>query len=95
LLNKERIEIFGGGQSFIIDDFRMGEHYAGGTRRTLKLPGKGHQEEVEAFLQAIREARVSPIPLRSMALTSTATFAILDSLRTGLPQTISLPESCL
>lgn len=89
LLNKERIEIFGGGQSFIIDDFRTGEHYAGGSRRTLKLPGKGHQEEVAAFLNAIQDGRPSPIPLDSLALTSAATFAILDSLRTGLPQTVS------
>ena len=37
LLSKERIEIFGGGQSFIIDDFRLGEHYVGGSRRRLKL----------------------------------------------------------
>lgn len=90
LLNKERIEIFGGGQSFIIDDFRLGEHYAGGARRTLRLPGKGHREEVEAFLHAIRDGRASPIPLHSLALTSAATFAILDSLRTGLPQAVSL-----
>ncbi len=90
LLSKERIEIFGGGQSFIIDDFRLGEHYTGGSRRTLKLPGKGHREEVEAFLHAIRDGRPSPISLHSLALTSVATFAVLDALRTGLPQTISL-----
>ena len=90
MLNKERVEIFGGGQSFIIDDFRAGEHYAAGSRRTLKLPGKGHREEVEAFLRAVRDGKPSPIPLESLALTSAATFAILDSLRTGLPQPISL-----
>ena len=89
LLSKERIEIFGGGQSFIIDDFKVGEHYAGGSRHTLKTPGKGHSEEVEVFLLAIREGRPSPIPLDSLALTSLATFAILDSLRTGLPQIVS------
>lgn len=89
-LGKERIEIFGGEQSFIIDDFRLGEHCAGRSRRTLKLLGKGHQEEVEAFLDAIREGRPSPIPLHSLALTSAATFAILDSLHTGLPQAVSL-----
>ena len=90
LLSKERIEIFGGGQSFIIDDFRLGEHYAGGSRRILKLPGKGHQEEVEAFLHAVHDGRPSPISLDSLALTSATTFAILDSLRTGLPQTVHL-----
>ena len=89
LLNKERIEIFGGGQSFVIDDFRQGEHYAGGSRRRLKLPGKGHQEEVEVFLRAIRDGGPSPIPLDSLALTSAVTFAILDSLHTGLPQAVS------
>jgi predicted dehydrogenase/threonine dehydrogenase-like Zn-dependent dehydrogenase len=89
LLSKERIEIFGGGQSFVIDDFRLGEHYAAGSSRRIKLSGKGHQEEVEAFLRAICDGRPSPIPLDSLVLTSVATFAILDSLRTGLPQTVS------
>lgn len=88
-LSKERIEIFGGGQSFIIDDFRQGEHYAGGSCRKLKLPGKGHQEEVEAFLHAVSNGRPSPICLDSLALTTMATFAILDSLHTGLPQIVS------
>jgi len=89
LLSKERIEIFGGGQSFVIDDFKFGEHYAGGSRYALKIAGKGHSEEVEAFLTSIRKGNPSPIPYDSLALTSLTTFAILDSLRTGLPQPIS------
>ncbi len=89
LLSKERIEIFGGGQSFVIEDFRLGEHYAAGSSRRIKLSGKGHQQEVEAFLRVVCEGRPSPIPLDSLVLTSVATFAILDSLRTGLPQTVS------
>ena len=89
-LSKERIEVFGGGQSFIIDDFKVGEHYSGGSRRTLKTPGKGHKEEVEAFLLAVRKGGTNPISLRSLALTSLTTFGILDSLRTGLPQLISV-----
>ncbi len=92
LLSKERIEIFGGRQSFVIDDFRCGEHYAAGSRRKLKLPGKGHREEVESFLGAIREGHPSPISLDSLVLTSVVTFAILDSLRTGLPQIVSKIE---
>jgi polar amino acid transport system substrate-binding protein len=90
MLSKERIEIFGGAQAFIIDDFRRGEHYVGGTRRVVKMSGKGHPEEVGEFLHAIREGCPSPIPLHSLALTSAATFAVLDSLRTGLPQSVSL-----
>jgi polar amino acid transport system substrate-binding protein len=93
LLGKERIEIFGDGQVFVIDDFRVAEHYAGGTRRKIKSPGKGYQEEVEVFLRAVRQGKSSPIPMDSLVLTSLATFAILDSLRTGLPQAIS--RGCL
>lgn len=89
LLAKERVEIFGGGQTFIIDDFRTGEHYAGGSHRRLKTPGKGHEEEVHAFLESVRTGQPSPIPLDSLALTTAATFAILDSLRTGLPQPVA------
>jgi polar amino acid transport system substrate-binding protein len=88
LLSKERIEILGGGQSFIIDDFRFAEHYAGGSRRSIKTAGKGHQEEVAEFLGAIRGGKPSPIPLDSLARTSLATFAIIDSLSTGLPQAV-------
>jgi polar amino acid transport system substrate-binding protein len=88
LLSKERIEIFGGGQSFVIDDFRLGEHFVAGSHRKLKLSGKGHREEVEAFLHAICEGRPSPIALDSLVLTNVVTFAILDSLRTGLPQIV-------
>jgi polar amino acid transport system substrate-binding protein len=89
MLNKERIEVFGGGQTFVMDDFRTGEHYSGGSRRTVKAPGKGHQEEVEAFLQSVRVGGPAPIGTESLALTSAATFAVLDSLRTGLPQVVS------
>jgi len=91
-LGKERVEIFGGGESFIIDDFRAGEHYAGGIRRRVKLPGKGYQEEVQAFLHAISGGLSSPISLDSLARTSLATLRILDSLRTGLPQIVSLND---
>ncbi len=89
-MSKELVEVFGGGQSFVIDDFRSGEHFSRGSPRKLKMPGKGHQEEVDVFLRAVRDGEPSPIPLRSLALTSAATFAVLDSLCTGLPQAVSV-----
>jgi predicted dehydrogenase/threonine dehydrogenase-like Zn-dependent dehydrogenase len=88
-MSKERIEIFGGGQNFIIDDFRSGEHYARGSRRIVKKPGKGHREEMVEFMKAVREGLSSPISLDSLVLTSRTTFAILDSLCTGLPQIVT------
>ena len=88
-LSKEYIEIFGGGKSFIIHDFSMGELYSNGKRGTFKNPGKGHKEEVELFIKTVHGGLSSPLSLDSILYTTATTFGILDSLRTGMPQTIS------
>ena len=88
LLSKERVEIFGGGRTFIIDDFKAGESYANGSCRKIKSSGKGHKEEVELFIKSILEGLPSPIPFDSIYKTTAATFRIIDSLQTGLPQKI-------
>jgi polar amino acid transport system substrate-binding protein len=88
---KERIEVFGGGASYVIDDFRIGESYVGGTRHRVKLPGKGHREEVAAFLDSIRNGTPSPVSLESTLYTTMAVFRTIDSLQTGLPQNVSIP----
>jgi hypothetical protein len=90
-LAKERIEIFGGDKSFIINDFRTAEIYSNGKRKKVKAPGKGHKEEVELFVGSIREGSPSPIPLRSLLYTTSAAFRVLDSLHTGLPQDVNIP----
>ncbi len=92
LLAKERIEIFGGERSVVINDFRSAEIYSGGRLKKVKEPGKGHKEEIERFIAAIREGRPSPIPLASLLLTTAASFRVLDSLRTGLPQAVEIPD---
>jgi len=91
VLSKERIEIFGGGNTFIINDFRTGEIYSKGKRKKIKKPGKGHKQEVESFIKSIREGISSPIPLGSIFYTTETTFRILDALQTGLPQNIAIP----
>ncbi len=91
LLAKERIEIFGGDKSFIINDFRTADIYLNGKLKKVKAPGKGHKEEVELFVGSIREGRPSPIPLESLLYTTAAAFRVLDSLHTGLPQGVNIP----
>jgi polar amino acid transport system substrate-binding protein len=92
LLAKERIEIFGGEKSFIINDFRTADVYFGGKLKKVKGPGKGHKEEIEQFIASIREGRPSPIPLESLLLTTVTAFRVLDALHTGLPQGVEIPE---
>jgi polar amino acid transport system substrate-binding protein len=64
--------------------------YKNGKASKLKSLGKGHKEEVEAFLKAVQNGNESPIDFRSICLTTLTTFKIWDSLYTGLPQEIRL-----
>ena len=89
-LPKEQIEIFSAGKVGIINDFRNGIFYSNNKSRSVKSAGKGHQQEVQAFLNALSEGKDSPIPFHSICLTTLTTFKIIDSLKTGLPQVIGL-----
>ena len=87
-LPKELIEVFGGGKVGRIHDFRSGELHSNNKVVKIKSPSKGHKEEVNAFLEAISKGTKLPISYNSMRLTTTTTFKIIDSLRTGTPQLI-------
>jgi predicted dehydrogenase/threonine dehydrogenase-like Zn-dependent dehydrogenase len=87
---KERIEVFGAGNIGVINDFRDGLFYRNGKATKLKSSGKGHKEEINTFLNALKEGKESPISFNSIYLTTLTTFKILDSLKTGLPQEINL-----
>lgn len=85
-LAKERVELFGGGKAGIIHDFRSGEVFHNNKPKQLKLDGKGHKQEVEAFLNAVKNGGESPISFESIYYTTLTSFKILDSLSSGLPQ---------
>ena len=87
---KELIEVFSGSKIGVINDFRDGLIYKNGKAVKLKSSGKGHKEEVAAFLNALKSGNGSPISFRSICLTTLTTFKIHDSLHTGLAQDIWL-----
>lgn len=84
-LAKERIEIFGEGKTFIIEDFRSTSLYAGGREKkeTLHRQDKGQPEETRVACAVVGEGKPAPIPLEDLEATTRATFRIRDSLRTG------------
>ena len=86
-LAKERIEIFGGGRSLVIDDFRSATAYENGREKTRKLreQDKGQRDEIKAVMSVVLEGKPAPITLQDLATTTRATFRIRESLRTGLP----------
>jgi predicted dehydrogenase/threonine dehydrogenase-like Zn-dependent dehydrogenase len=82
---KEQVEIFCERTVATIDDFKSGTFVAG--RKRTKLGGgaqdKGHAAEVAAFFDAARGRAAAPISLESLAATTLATFAIVESAKSG------------
>jgi len=89
-LSKEYIEIFSGGKVGIINDFRSGIVYFNNQSKKISISGKGHREEVLKFIESVKNTGIDPIPAESILYTTITTFKIVDSLLTGLPQTIEL-----
>ncbi|MDA9125401.1 bi-domain-containing oxidoreductase [Flavobacteriaceae bacterium] len=88
-LPKEQIEIFSGGKTGRIHDFRSGEIHKNNKITKLKLDGKGHRQEVQEFMNSLTNGKTEPpISFDSIRLTTLATFKILDSISTGLPQSL-------
>ncbi|HUS09723.1 MAG TPA: bi-domain-containing oxidoreductase [Pyrinomonadaceae bacterium] len=89
-LPKERIEIFGEGKAFIIEDFRSATLYADGNQKkeTLRQQDKGQAEESRIACAVVAEGRAAPITLEELEATTRATFRIRDSLRTRLRKAV-------
>ena len=84
-LAKERVEVFGAGRVFVLDDFRRASLYRNGReeRINLRAQDKGQAAEVRAICALVREGGEAPITLAELAATTRATFRIRESLRTG------------
>lgn len=89
-LAKERVEIFGAGRAFVLDDYRRATLYKDGREEqvTLKAQDKGQQAQVRAVCSSVLEGGSAPISLDELAATSRATFRVLDSLRERQPYDI-------
>jgi len=83
---KERIEIFSGGKTAVVDNFKRLETYHGGSKKVYETLAveKGHKAEVEKFISSIHLAN-DLIPFESLVATTRATFKIIESLESGLP----------
>jgi predicted dehydrogenase/threonine dehydrogenase-like Zn-dependent dehydrogenase len=84
---KERIEVFGGGLSAVLDDFRRLDLYRGRHTTHRLAQDKGHRAELACFVRSLRGEAELP-PVETYLASSRATLALADSLRTG--ETIAL-----
>jgi predicted dehydrogenase len=84
---KERVEVFCAGRVAVLDDFRSLETVAEGRRqveRSRLRQDKGHQAEWAAFKDAILAGGPPPIPYEQLIGVTRASFAGLESLRSGV-----------
>ncbi len=93
-LSRERLEVFGGGRSATMDNFRTLELHQGARRRVKKLSNyqKGYREQVGAFVTAIRNNTEMPIPYETILAVSRTGFLIHESLDRGESVAYSAPE---
>jgi hypothetical protein len=83
---KERVEVFNGGRIAVLNDFRALEMVADGHRRTDRSrfrQDKGHRALWVSFIEAIQTGGLPPIPYEHIFGVTKATFAAVESLRTG------------
>lgn len=83
-LAKERVEVFQGGATYILDDFcRLKVFKASGGRQVKKnRQNKGQKEMLAALFDALRKKKPSPIPVRDALRVTLACFAVFESLKT-------------
>jgi len=84
--SKERIEVFGGGRSSVLEDFRRLELVHHGRKETMRSrlrQDKGHRAEWAAFAQSVQQHHEPPIRFEEIVCSTLATFRVEDSLATG------------
>jgi predicted dehydrogenase/threonine dehydrogenase-like Zn-dependent dehydrogenase len=90
---RERVELFGGGAAGAIENFRTLFWSQGGRIRrsggALTSVDRGHHGEMKAMIEALRGGRPFPVRFEEYVAATRATFAALESLRTGLPVDLS------
>ncbi len=87
---KERLEVFCAGTIAVLDDFRVLQMIKDGRKKEEKSgQDKGWVNEWKAFSRSIRDGGAPPIPYEQLIGVTRATFAAVESIRTGRIVSIS------
>jgi predicted dehydrogenase len=79
---KERIEVFCAGRILALDNFRVLRGYSWPGFKTMRLlrQDKGHNVEVQKFIEAIKEGKKVPISAEELFEVTRVSFEIMKSL---------------
>ncbi|HEV2358050.1 MAG TPA: bi-domain-containing oxidoreductase [bacterium] len=85
--SRERLEVFGAGLAATLEDFRRLTLVRGGRVRRLRRreTARGHEEELRAWIAAVRGRSAPPVSARAYAANTLCCLAALDSARDGRP----------
>jgi len=87
---KERLEVFGAGQSALCDDWSRLELWKNGEKQVVSGQGdKGLAGELTSFLRAARHGGAWPIPWEHLTSGAWAAIAAVESIGTGAPIEVS------
>ena len=84
--SKERIEVFGGASTAVLEDFRRLELLRDGRNETIHSrwsQDKGHRGEWDAFAQAVQQQSEAPISVDELVCSTLATLRVDESVATG------------
>ncbi len=84
--SKERIEVFGGGSTAVLEDFRRLELIRNGHKhiaRSRWRQDKGHRAEWGAFVDSTRLHNTPPVSFAELLCSTLATLRVEESLATG------------
>jgi predicted dehydrogenase len=92
---KERIEVFGGGATAVLDDFRQLELVRQGKKsveRSTLQQDKGYAEEWRAFAASVRSGKEAPISFDEIVASTLATLCAQQSIQTGASVEVGTTE---
>lgn len=90
--SKERIEVFGGGSTAVLEDFRRLDLVREGRRQTIRSrlrQDKGHVAEWSAFVASVLNSDPPPITFDEIVCSTLATLCVQQSLATGAAVTVN------
>ncbi len=84
ILSKERIEVHGEGNSYILEDFKMLRFLEGSQDRSKTFStGKGHKESLSIFFDYVRDKSQNPFTWEEIKAVSKAAIIAQDHINSG------------
>ena len=84
ILSKERLEVHGGGNSYILEDFKMLRYLEGSVDRSKTFSsGKGHKESLQVFFDYVKDKSQNPFTWEEIKAVSKAAIIAQDFINSG------------